>query len=385
MKAFKYEHRHYAGSDVESIAPTINSGYIFLTIVLAVLFVQKLLEQDYNLSAVLLASILFSIFIRHQFLKGHLEKSVALGVTFFTVFLTIVCTIGNGINDIAIIGYPIIIGFSGIILDQRKLTFASVLCIISVVWLVVGERFKIYIPDDIQVGDIGDFFAAASLIFIGGFVGFSLSYNMKRSLKIAQLEILTSKKDAKKLQQKTNEKMEIIEEIHRAVINSLRHIQLLIEHQQKGSEELTIIYEGLKRKVLVIEVAHNILLDDQAPIMLDIREITEKLLLEYEKSIKTSVMQIDLGNDSLFVRLDLAINYGICLLELINEVDHTANKGLNIYLSIKNECVNLRISDFTKKEKKDQGIVMELLTKQLRGELKKSPNEIDLTFSPTTK
>ncbi len=382
MKAFKYEHKHYAGSDVESIASTINTGYLFLTTVLTILLILKLIEQDFNLSIVLFAGILFSLFIRYQFLIGHLEKSVLMGVIFFNIILTIVCTIGNGINDIAIIGYPIIIGFSGIILNQRKLTIASILGILSVVWLVLGERLNLYTPDIIQTGDWGDFFAASSLIFIGGFVGFSLSYNMKRSLKIAQSEILTSKRDAESLEKKTEEKLEIIEEIHRAVINSLSHIQQLIEHRQKESNDLLVIYEGLKRKVLVIEVAHKILLHEKAPIILDIHEITARLLKEYEKNISSQMMQIDLSNDSLDVRLDLAINYGICLLELINEVDHPENERLIIDLSIEHENVKLRLAEFVqRKDHKDQGIVMELLTKQLNGKLEKSPNEMLLTFS----
>ncbi|MEP1033735.1 hypothetical protein [Ekhidna sp.] len=379
MKALKYAPSCYIGSDEESVASVINIGYFLLPIFLIVVLIRQLIQGDIDLAIVIGVSLFFSLYVRHQFLNGHLRRSVVSVVIFFNLLLTVACSLGNGINDIGIIGYPIIIGFSGITLDQKKLAMTSTLSIIGIVWLVAAERFDIYESIPVPIGSGGDFLVSSLLIIIGGFVAFSLTSNMKRALKSAQNEIFISKNDAENLERESNEKLEIIEEIHRAVINSLQHIQQLIAHKQNNAKELTPVYTSLKRKVLVIEVAHNILLSDQAPIMLDIRELTRQLLNEYEKDLKSPAIHIDAGNISHLVRLDLAINYGICLLELINEVDNYDNEMLRAKLTIAKETINVKLTGF-KTTNEQQGIVIELLTKQLKGSLIKNTSEYHLTF-----
>ncbi|WP_462248058.1 sensor histidine kinase family protein [Ekhidna sp.] len=380
MKTLKYVPKNYVGSDLENIASVINIGYLLLTIFLTVSLFRQIIEAEFEIALIIALSILFTFFIRKHFMAGKLSQSVLLAVVFFNILLTSVCTLGSGINDIGIIGYPIIIGFSGIILDQRKLAGGSILSFLGVIWLVAGERLNLYSPQPISAGSEGDFVISSLFVFLGGFIAFNITNNMKRSLLSAQQEINISKKDSESLKKETNEKLEIIEEIHRAVINSLRHIQQLIEHRQKDSQELIPVYEGLKRKVLVIGVAHKILLSEQAPIMLDIRELTKQILSEYESQLKTPVLQIDIGNNQLFVQLDLAINYGICLLEMINKVDSPTNKKLSIALSISKDLVELRLTEFEIKEKYEAGIVMELLTKQLKGTLNQADNSLILNF-----
>ncbi len=380
MKTLKYVPKNYVGSDLENIASVINIAYLLLTIFLTVSLFRQIIAAEFEIALIIALSILFTFFIRKQFMAGRLSQSVLLGVVFFNILLTSVCTLGSGINDIGIIGYPIIIGFSGIILDQRKLAGGSILSFLGVVWLVAGERLNLYSPQPISSGSEGDFVISSLFVFLGGFIAFNITNNMKRSLLSAQQEINISKKDSESLKKETNEKLEIIEEIHRAVINSLRHIQQLIEHRQKDSQELIPVYEGLKRKVLVIEVAHKILLSAQAPIMLDIRELTKQILSEYESRLKTSVLQIDIGNNQLFVQLDLAINYGICLLEMINKVDSPKNNKLSVTLSISKDSVELGLTEFETAGKYESGIVMELLTKQLKGTLNQSSNSLILNF-----
>lgn len=384
MEAKKYTPKHYAGSDMESIASVINIGYIILPTFLFIFLLQKLIEQDFNLAIVIGTSLVFTIILRRQFLEGRLKKSVNYAIVFFNILLTIICTMGNGMNDIAIIGYPIIIGFSGIILDQRKLMTAASLSVVGISWLAVGEQFDLYQPDPIFIGDIGDFIVSSLLIIMGGYVAFTLTYHMKGSYKDAELQIKASKKDGEDLERETQEKLEIIEEIHRAVINSLDHIQLLIENKQKSTPEMLSSYESLKRKVLVIEEAHKILLSAQAPIMLDIRDLTLKLLSKYEKNLKTSILHIDAGIETNYVSLDFAINYGICMLELISQVDSENNEMLSAELSKQTNNVTLKLSGFVSMDVKEPSIVIDLLTKQIKGTLIQSSSEITLSF-PSTK
>lgn len=304
---------------------------------------------------------------------------------FFTVLLTIICSFGNGIHDIGLIGFPILIGFSSILLDQKQLIMSSVLSVLGLTWLVIGDQFEFFEPVPVPVGKLGDFIIASLMIVIGGLVAFGLTRNMKNSLKTANKEIDSSKKEALHLSDQIDQKEEIIEEIHKAVINSLGHIRHLIDHSSKSSKELVEVYESLKRKILVIEAAHGILLTEKAPILLDIKELTKEILTRYEASIITPMLHIDIDKASCIISLDQAIHYGIFLIELVYEVDQYPSDSFKITLSAQEDKIELRLYGFENGSQKKLSIIMDLLSKQLKGTLKKSDGEITLSFLPSIK
>lgn len=380
MELTKFTPKYYQEKETESMASALNMGLYLLPIFLLVVLIRQFFQSDYDMAVIIFIAILTSLLIRRQFLLGKLNQSVMGIAVFFSILLTIVCSLGNGIHDIGIIGFPIIIGFSSIILDQQKLAIASSLSIIGLIWLVIGEMYGLYNPMPVSKGNAGDFIVTSLLIVIGGFVAFSLTRNMKESAFRAQKETIGSKKEALVLGKEVEEKMEIISEIHKAAINSLSHILQLINHKESEGEELVPLYESLKRKILVIEESHKILLSAGDPLMLDITKLSENLLIKYQEMLKSSVLQIDVGKVPLYLRQDLAINYGICLLELLHNVDSEDNPYIHIKLNVGLSSVKLRLIGFQGKEI-PKGIMIELLTKQLKGALSHSDNELTLTFS----
>ena len=365
---------------MESIASVLNIGYILLPGFLSVSLIRQLIERDLSIAAIIGISLIFSFYLRFRFLKGHLKQSVIIVVVFFNILLTIVCTLGNGINDIGIIGYPIIIGFSGIMLEQRNLAIASSLSLAGVIWLVAGSQFGLYEVVATPTGSAGDFLVSSLFVIMGGFVAFNLTNNMRTSLKSAQEEILTSKKDSISLEKEVKEKLEIIEEIHRTVINSLQHTQKLIDYKQETSTDLKSTYNGLKSKVLVIEVAHEILLAERSPIRLDIRYFTIKLLRRYEAFLKTPVFHLDAGQKSHYAPLDLVINFGICILELISKADRAPAQSLSVRLIIESGMVNFIIHEVKNDKNPAEGIVTNLLVRQLKGKIEMSKDKLYLSF-----
>lgn len=302
---------------------------------------------------------------------------------FFTVLLTVICSFGNGIHDIGLIGFPIIIGFSSIILDQRQLIISSTLSILGLSWLVIGAQFELFEPIPVPAGNAGDFIIASLMILLGGFVAFSLTSNMKNSLKHVQREIAISKKDANILFREMEEKEEIISEIHTAVINSLSHIQQLVAYKKTEKNDLfDETYNSLKRKIIVIEIAHNILLKTNAPIYLDLMELARQTIDAYEKHLQTKVLRVDISKETCFTSLDQAINFGICLLELVYELDSEGIDSLNISLTIQDDNILLQFTGFEELKHPELGIVMDLLTKQLKGDLQKSSSKVSLIFKP---
>ncbi|WP_420318055.1 hypothetical protein [Ekhidna sp.] len=380
MKVFDHTPSQYVKSEYASIASVINIGFILLPIFLLVVFTRQLLQRDYDMAFLIGSGIAFSLITRHIFIKGNLRRSVMMIITFFTILLTAVCSFGNGIHDIGLIGFPVIIGFSSIVLDQRQLILASGLSIAGLAWLVLGDRLNMFEPIPVPPGDTGDFIISSLLIILGGFVAFSLTNNMKDSLKQANDEVETSKKEAEKLIKEIDEKEDIIGEIHRAVINSLNHIRHLIENQANNNRELVTIYNSLERKIMVIETAHETLLKEQEHLRLDLADFTRMLLPKFEVTIEAPILQLNTSTTPCIVSLDQAIYYGIFLLELLLEIDEHKPDHLTIGLSHKDSQIKLKLSGFNISNYTNRGLIVDLLTQQLKGKLEKASDELTLEF-----
>jgi len=349
------------------------------------MLIRQILEPDYDVALLMAIGLLASLGFRWMFLRGELKKSVMAVTVFFTFLLIVVCTFGNGIHDLGLIAFPILIAFSSIVLNQGQFIVSSIMSILGLIWLVVGERFGWFTPVPASGAGTGDFIVSSMLVSIGGFIAFYLTQNMKNSLGQADREIEMSKVEAGLLANQIAQKEEIIEEIHKAVINSLAHIRHLTEHFPGKDDELLKVYESLKRKLIVIESAHGILLANQAPIMLNIKDLTREILSRYEQKLTTPVVHVDIEDASCNVSLDQAIHYGIFLIELVHEVDHYCKESLFITLSINKGKIALYLSGFEDVSEENLSVVMDLLTKQLKGHLVFSDGKIVFTFLPSMK
>ncbi|WP_370089590.1 hypothetical protein [Ekhidna sp.] len=381
MKSPLNSPKAYADTEVESIARVLNVAFIFLPVLLLVVLIRQILEADYDIALLTIAGVGISFLCRHQFLKGHLNNSVIAFSILFSILLTAICTLGNGVHDIGLIGFPIIIGFSSIILDFKRLIFTSLLSVVGLAWLVWGEISGLYDPIIASPGTIGDFIISSLLILMGGLVAFSLTSNMKSSMKRVSHEVELSRSGSKRLAEDIESKQEIIEETHQAVLNSLTYIQHLIDFKYDESDELAPTYESVKRKILVIECAHAILLNAGAPIILDLKLLVQSIFNRYEKDMSTKMLHIDLNTESCFTILDEAINFGICIIELVHMADSFSKESLSIKLSIKERRVDFLLSGSELNKIDKPSLVIELLTKQLKGTLRQDASSILLSFT----
>ncbi|SNT13187.1 Two-component sensor histidine kinase, contains HisKA and HATPase domains [Ekhidna lutea] len=384
MRDFSSTPKHYVNSDLEPIAKVMNIGFYLLLFFLSIVLIRQIYQVDYKIGSLAAIGIILSFVFRHQFLKGHLKRSVMLITVFFTILLTFICSLGHGIHDIGLIAFPVIIGFSSIILDQRQLIVASILSIASLIWLVIGDLYDSYSPVPVSDAGLGDFVIASSIILLGGFIAFNLTELMKRSLEKAKYEMDNSQKEAERLRQDSQQKMIIIKEIHQAVINSLNYVQRILDHKEKVSEELIPLYESIRRKIVVIEVAHEILHAGGAPIMLDVSLMTKELIRRVEKSFKSTVIHFEVDNSQCLITLDDAINYGICLVEILFDVDTKEYQSINLTLKVNGTEIKVTIKGLDPAIKEDSkvSLIIDLLTRQLKGSLNKAGDEITLKFDP---
>ena len=180
--------RHPEGSKTE-IANTLRwigiSGLgIFLT-----LTVLKLLEGDYVGTLVIAVGII-PIIIALFLIK---QDSVSVPSTIFAItfigLVTLLATQNQGVYDIGVLAYPVILIIAGLILRGRVIMYLAFLIIGCLAWLVLGDLWNWYKPVFLTGTNPEDFFIASIIILIAGNAVHRLARNVYHSLSLAEQEI----------------------------------------------------------------------------------------------------------------------------------------------------------------------------------------------------
>ena len=99
-------------------------------------------------------------------------------------------TIGQGIRDYVIIGYPVIVLFSSLIDERRLTTVLSSLCAVAgVTWLVAGDAFGWFVPRPSGVPDAGDWILVTAIIVLTASVTELLAGNLRLGAARARAEL----------------------------------------------------------------------------------------------------------------------------------------------------------------------------------------------------
>ena len=125
--------------------------------------------------------------------KGYLRICgiIFVLITLFTV--TIAVTYGQGIHDIGIIAYPMIIVVVSLILTRRDFFIISTITLGALAWLVFGELFGLFTAKPITTPIGADFIVVAVIFLIAVVVVDSVAENMRRNLRLANQEITQRK------------------------------------------------------------------------------------------------------------------------------------------------------------------------------------------------
>ena len=120
--------------------------------------------------------------------------STILAVTII-LLITALSTFGQGIYDIGVLGFPVILIVAGLILRGRVILYLALLIIACMGWLVFGNLYNFYTPKIITGAVSEDFFYGSIIILIAGNAVYRLVHNIYRNLSLAEEEI-KMRKDA---------------------------------------------------------------------------------------------------------------------------------------------------------------------------------------------
>jgi PAS domain S-box-containing protein len=132
--------------------------------------------------------------------RGNLRASGLVIVIGVLGTLTVNAMFGEGIHDYAIIAYPIVIVFAGLILPKAGFRVGVLLTLGSVGWLVFGEAAGWFVPQPFEMPTWADFVIVALILAVGAVAVHLLATNVRGSLGQAREELAQRKRAEEKLQ-----------------------------------------------------------------------------------------------------------------------------------------------------------------------------------------
>jgi diguanylate cyclase (GGDEF)-like protein len=121
--------------------------------------------------------------------RGYVRVAGFVVVMTVLVLSTIIATIGQGIHDIAIMSYPVIIVFASLVLPRRDFFILSVFVLGATGWLVFGEAFCLFSTKALQTPGGVEFVVAVAVMLATIFSVDLLAKNMRENMHKAQREI----------------------------------------------------------------------------------------------------------------------------------------------------------------------------------------------------
>jgi len=138
------------------------------------------------ITSVAIVPVLVSIGLLNQ--ESVSVPSTLLSVTIIIV-ITLLATYGQGLYDIALLGFPVILIVAGLILRGRIIMYLTLLVILCVGWLGFGQYFGWYTPVSIDWFNLHDIPVAIIIMLIAGNSVYRLSRNLHHNLARAKQEI----------------------------------------------------------------------------------------------------------------------------------------------------------------------------------------------------
>jgi signal transduction histidine kinase len=179
--------RNPQGSKTE-IANTLRwVGYSALGIFLA-LIISYLLSGNYVGALVVSVGIIPIIISLFLIQNDAVSVPSAILATTIIFLITWLATLGQGIYDIGVLGFPVILIVAGLILRGRVVMYLAFLTIACMAWLVFGDLWHLYQPLFLTQTKLEDFFIGSIIILVAGNAVYRLARNVYSNLSRAEQE-----------------------------------------------------------------------------------------------------------------------------------------------------------------------------------------------------
>ena len=159
---------------------------LFLFLTLTFMFLLSGFYRSALVSATGIVPILYSVRLLQR--NAVSVPSTILAITII-LLITWLATLGQGIYDIGVLGYPVILILAGLFLRSRVIMSLAFFIILCIGWLTFGNYFGLFDLDPISRAYPQDFFISSIIILIAGNAVVRLVRNVYRNLSKAEDEL----------------------------------------------------------------------------------------------------------------------------------------------------------------------------------------------------
>ena len=144
---------------------------------------------DSTLILIILLSGLF-LTIPIIFLLGEQLRlsSISLLVLVITT-MAISAILGQGIHDISILVFPIVVFYANLVLKRSDFYWISAFIMAALSYIGLGETFGWYTTKPFKESPGSDLFIAIIILFVAIFIADALAENIRKNMELAQKEI----------------------------------------------------------------------------------------------------------------------------------------------------------------------------------------------------
>ena len=172
------------------------SAGVYLTFIIISIFANDRLAIALTLVCCALLSIPLILLRRgHLRLSGLAVMLIELGT------LTAISTVGQGIRDISVVAFPVILIFAGLALEPLLFRLCVGLTLGAVCWLALGEHFGLFVTHPFAGGDWFYLTGILVILMITAFSVNLLASNMRSGLERARTEVAQRKQMEEKLEE----------------------------------------------------------------------------------------------------------------------------------------------------------------------------------------
>jgi signal transduction histidine kinase len=185
--------RHPHGDKTEIVSTIRWVALACLFLFLTLTFIYILMDDYVNALASAIGIMPQLLALKYLRQAAVSIPSTMLAITII-LLITWLATNSQGIYDIGVLAYPVILIVAGLVLRGRVILYLAALIILCLGWLTFGNFFGAFEIDPIYRSYPQDFFIGSIIILVAGNAVFRLAGNVYRNLTKAENEIESRKK-----------------------------------------------------------------------------------------------------------------------------------------------------------------------------------------------
>jgi two-component sensor histidine kinase len=363
--------------------------FVIITTLVALLygFAERLYNSDYISTVSIFIAILtqFAALYLVQLYKS--EIALWLSSIVLIIVITIIVTLGQGIHDIAIIVYPIILMITSVILNRTLFVTIVVLTVTAIAWLTFGAHYGYFIPKGHSPGSVYDFITVSVILVAAAVLSQIISNTISSMIQKRVIELKRVTDLSRQLQKSLEEKDVLIREMHHRVKNNLNILISLLEIERinEKNENTNMTLTDIQNRIYSIALVHEQLYNVESFTQISMQKYIPSLVEHVKIMTKRSAMvTIEKKIEPIELTVHQAVPCGIILSELLsNAIKHGLRNMSNLHIIIRFLLIDTHVckieisndgvplpDDFDLNKNSSVGLsLVHSLTRQLNGEM----------------